>query len=294
MKRLLGAVGILALAATMPQALAQDTPKVEQPAQPAAVQPLELPPRAKAILEDKRPLSEMNDKELAMREQAGAKFAAMEQLPAEIRAKFTEISAGAKAELAARQQQKAEAPPKAVAEPAPAVQAEAPVVAEPPKVEKKPKLQAQVETPQVEPPKAETPVVEPPKAEPVKPMAAAPAAAPIPDEVNALLADNRPLDTMSVEELKSRFKVAVRFSRDPALPPDVRQKLKEIAQASRQAAMQAEAKPQVVPQPKSATAPVVVEPPAKVEATPVAPATPPVKAAEATPVAPPAAGAPPV
>lgn len=303
MKRLAATVGILALAATMPQGFAQNATQTEPAATAAPAQLVELPPKVKALLEDKRPLAELSPRDLQIREQVGNKFAAMEGLSPEVKAQLKEMASAAQAELAKRQNAEAPAAPVAKAEPAPKVAAaEAPVVVEPPKVAV-PKI---VEAPKVEMPKVEVPKVaqatEPPKVEPAKPAAIALAPSALPPEVQALLADSRPLESLTVDELKNRFRMANRFSKDPALPPEVRQQLKEIATASRQAAMQAETQQQPVPQPKAAVP--VAPPPAKVEATPVVPAqpkatevvpvTPPAKVVEAVPAAPPAPGAPPV
>ncbi len=330
MKRLAGAVGILALAATMPQGFAQNAPKPAVPAPQAQAQPFELPGELKAILEDKRPLADLSIPELQARQHMAQRFAGMDKLPDDIKGKLKAVADAAQGEIAKRQQA-AQAQPKPAAPAQPAAAAEAPKPATIPA--QPPKQVAQAEPPKVEPPKVEPPKVEPAKpvapaapvvAAPVAPVVAAPAqpaaAAPFPEEVKALLIDNRPLESMSADELKARFKVAAHFAQDPALPPDVRQKLKNIAMTSREAAMMADAKAQPVPQPNAAKPagqaaakiepvpvpapvnPATPAPPAKIaDATPpapvaksgdAAPATAPAKTADATPPAKPAAAAP--
>ena len=74
------------------------------------------------------------------------------------------------------------------------------------------------------------------QAQPAKspPAVAAPKAVEqaVPQEVLALLADTRPINELSLDELRKRVKTAKHFAQDQALPPDLRNQLKSLAEAS--------------------------------------------------------------
>ncbi len=100
-------------------------------------------------------------------------------------------------------------------------------------------------------------------------MLVAQAAAVVPDEVLALLADTRPSSELSDQELKSRANLAKQFSQDDSLSDDMRIQLDALAEAAKneinnreQAAKPAEPAPAPVveeKQPEPAPAPVVEE-----------------------------------
>ena len=100
-------------------------------------------------------------------------------------------------------------------------------------------------------------------------MQVAQAAAVVPDEVLALLADTRPSSELSDQELKSRAKLAKQFSQDDSLSDEMRIQLDALAEAAKneinnreQAAKPAEPAPAPVveeKQPEPAPAPVVEE-----------------------------------
>jgi outer membrane protein OmpA-like peptidoglycan-associated protein len=269
MKLNLGAASLLALTLFLGQARAEDSavkteqPVVEQPAAPAPaaeVAPPAIPDDVLALLSDTRAPSELSVDELKTLAKMAARFSQDENLPQDLRGQLAALSQGASDELNAREQAaKAAEPPAKVEEPAPQpVQEAAPA--------------AKVE----------------------EPAAAEVAPAPIPDEVNALLADNRAPADLSPEDLQARAKEARRFAKDEKLPSDVRDQLKQIAQAAREELalreQQAQPKPEEKQPAAQAAAPVVVEPapapapepaPAIIQAAPAAAAT-----EEAKPVAP--------
>jgi outer membrane protein OmpA-like peptidoglycan-associated protein len=296
MKFNLGAASLVALALFVGQGFAEDNavtteqPVVEQPAAPAAEQPAApavevapapavevapappaIPEGVLALLSDTRAPAELSIDELKSRAKKARKFSQDESLPEDLRGQLAALSQGASDELSAREQ--------------------AAKAAEPPPP----------------PPKLEEPAPQPvqeaaPVAKPEEPAAAvvapAPAPAPIPDEVNALLTDNRNPADLSAEDLQARAKEARRFSKDENLPSDVRDQLKQIAQASRDelAAREKQVQDQkpAEPQPQAQPAPVIAEPapapapepaPAIIQAAPAASAAEEAKPVE--PVAPP-------
>lgn len=120
------------------------------------------------------------------------------------------------------------------------------------------------------------------------PAAAVEEAAPqVPEEVLILLNDTRPLTELSVDELSARAKQARNFSKMKELPDDVRQRLKDIAQAARReiAAREEQGAQPAAPvaeQPAPAEQPVTPEQPATAEQP--APAEQPVEKAVEAPV----------
>ncbi len=81
-------------------------------------------------------------------------------------------------------------------------------------------------------PAAEPPAQEQATEQPAEQPAAE--TAPLPQEVQTLLADTRDLGNFSIDELKARQQAARKFSRDENLPKDVRLQLAEIGKQARQ------------------------------------------------------------
>ena len=79
----------------------------------------------------------------------------------------------------------------------------------------------------------EAPAQEQPAAEQPTDPAAEAAAPQVPEEVLALLNDQRPLSELTADELVARAKQARNFSKMKKLPGDVRDQLQAIAQAAR-------------------------------------------------------------
>jgi outer membrane protein OmpA-like peptidoglycan-associated protein len=259
MKLKLGAASLLALTLFVGQGFAQDStvpadqPAVVAPAQPAEAAPAAEPPAAPdaevappapaaevappappaipddvlALLSDTRSPSELSVDELKQRAKKARHFSKDESLPEDLRGQLAALSKGATEELNAREQaaKAAEPPPAPKAEePPPPVQEAAPAQ-EAPKVEEPPPPPVQEAAPAQDAPKQEAPKVE---------QQAAPAApAPIPDDVQALLADSRANADLSVEDLQARAKEARRFSKDENLPAEIRDQLKQLSQAAR-------------------------------------------------------------
>jgi outer membrane protein OmpA-like peptidoglycan-associated protein len=226
---------------------ATEQPAQEQPAaeQPAAEAPAALPEEIAALVNDRRTSQELSDDELKQRAKLARKFAKTAGLPDDVKSQLQALVDSDRAELEAR--------------------AQAAKPAEQPVEEKK-----------AEP--VEQPAEEK-KAEPVQEAAPqpeeAPKAAEIPQEVTDLLSDGRPLEELSVDDLKARAKFARQQSRNEALPEDVRAKLAEIGKDARQALVArekpAEEKkaeepaPQPEPQKAEEPAPKVEEPPQQAE-----------------------------
>jgi outer membrane protein OmpA-like peptidoglycan-associated protein len=323
MKFNLGAASLVALALFVGQGFAQDSgttadqPAVVEPAQPAdapppaaepQVAPVEAPPPVPAaevapppppaipddvlaLLSDTRAPTELSVDELKQRAKKARKFSKDESLPEDLRAQLASLSEGATQELSAREQAAK------AAEPPPAPKAEEPAV--------------KAEEPAPPPVQEAAPAQEAPKVE--EQAAPAPPAA-LPNEVQALLADSRAPADLSVEDLQARAKEARRFAKDENVPPDIRDQLKQLAQAARaelgarekqaQEQKPAEVQPEVppvvqaapVPETKVEPPPVVVEQAPTPAVEPAAPAiiqaAPPATAAQeaqpAAPVAPPA------
>jgi outer membrane protein OmpA-like peptidoglycan-associated protein len=214
-------------------------PVAEAPAAPAA-QP--IPEAVQALLSDNRALPDLSVDDLKARAKSARRFAKDDNLPEDVRGQLKAMADAARAELEARQQ---------AAQPAP--QPEKPA--------------AEATAAQPEQPAA--PVAEAPAAPAEAP--AAPAAQPLPEAVQALLSDNRPLTDLSVEELQARAKSARRFAKDDNLPQDVRDQLNAISKAAREEALTRDQQNQQAapaPEPKS-----IEPPPAVVQEAPAAPAS---------------------
>jgi outer membrane protein OmpA-like peptidoglycan-associated protein len=227
-------------------------PVAEAPAAPAA-QP--IPEAVQALLSDNRALPDLSVDDLKARAKSARRFSKDDNLPDDVRGQLKAMADAARAELEARQQaaQAAPQPEKPAAE-APALQPEQPAA----------------------------PVAEAPAA-----PAEAPAAQPLPEAVQALLSDNRPLTDLSVEELQARAKSARRFAKDDNLPQDVRDQLNDVSKAARAEALTRDQQNQQAapaPEPKS-----IEPPPAVAQEAPAAPAP---EAPVAVQDAPPPAAAP--
>jgi outer membrane protein OmpA-like peptidoglycan-associated protein len=255
MKFLTGAASLLALALFAVPALAQDSqPATDQPATEQIAPATQAVPEAVlALLSDTRALTDLSVDELKTRAKQARRFSKDENLTQDMRSQLKAIAEAARGELDARNQ---------AAQPAPEPAAP---VAETPAVQPEAKAAA---------PLAEAPVVEAPAAP--APVAEAPAAQPIPDAVQALLSDNRPLSDLSVDELKGRAKSARRFSKDDNLPQDVRDQLEAIAKAAREEVVARDQQNQQAAPAPAAQPPAVVQ-----EAQPAAPAVEPAPAAPA-------------
>jgi outer membrane protein OmpA-like peptidoglycan-associated protein len=105
-------------------------------------------------------------------------------------------------------------------------------------------------------------------------QAETPPPAALPEDVLQLLADTRPVDSLTPEELTARIATARRAAKDETLPPDLREKLKAISAEARGAlaARDTQAAPVVPAAPAEAAAPIVTKEPAATAA--VAPPTP--------------------
>jgi outer membrane protein OmpA-like peptidoglycan-associated protein len=95
-------------------------------------------------------------------------------------------------------------------------------------------------------------------------QAETPPPAALPDDVLQLLADTRPVDVLTPEELTARIATARRAAKDEALPPDLREKLKTISAEARGAlaARETPATPATPVAPAEAAAPIVTKEPA--------------------------------
>jgi outer membrane protein OmpA-like peptidoglycan-associated protein len=203
MKKNLWAASLVAMALVAGGAFAQEYPTPEEPAAEAAAP--QLPEEVLNLLNDKRPAQELSDDELKNRARQARRFAKAEGLPQDVRGQLQALADADRAELEARAK---------AAEQAPA--------AEPPAQEQA------TEQPAEQPAQAQEQGTEQPAGQP------AAEAAPLPQEVQALLADTRDLGNFSIDELKARQQAARKFSRDENLPKDVRQQLAEIGKQARQ------------------------------------------------------------
>ena len=197
MKLSLSAVSLLALALFAVPALAQDQPATgsEQPA---------ISAEAVALLDDKRPLSELSNAELTQRIRKVRGLIAAGGLDAETMSRLQALMKAARAERMARQQQ-------AQQQPATADQADQPA-------ENQQAETQQSETQQAETQQAET---QPAEAQP-------PVAAEIPEDVLAFINNNQPLAEMSRAELRARLMQARQFMQANKGKPEVRKPLRTI------------------------------------------------------------------
>lgn len=195
MTKNLWAASLVAMALVAGGALAQEYPTPEEPAAEAAAP--QLPEEVLNLINDRRPAQELSDDELKNRARQARRFAKADDLPQEVRDQLQALADADRAELEAR-----------------AKAAEQPPAAEPPAEEQPAQAQEQDAEQPAEQPAAE--------------------AAPLPQEVQTLLADTRDLGAFSIDELKARQQAARKFSRDENLPKDVRQQLAEIGKQARQ------------------------------------------------------------
>jgi outer membrane protein OmpA-like peptidoglycan-associated protein len=259
-----------------------------------------VPQEVLDILNDARPLADLNDGELRQRFRAARGLAKQQGLTDDVREQLQAAAAAARAEMDARVaaekpaepavEQKAEEPAPAPAVEEPAVEQKAEEPAPAPAVEEK------AEEPVVEPPveqKAEEPVVEPPveqKAEepaPVaKPAAPKPAAAdvqkldanPVSAESEAkarkLLADKTPAASLPDRALKLRLNAMRDLMATNTLSPKtekllrIRLKAERDVLRSRQAEKTEEAAPEVAPATPGKPKPAVAAKPVITEKTP--------------------------
>lgn len=198
MKRNIWATSLVAMTLVAGAAWAQENAAPEeQPAESAAAQ---VPEEVLNLINDKRPAQELADDELKQRARQARRFAKAKGLPQEVRDQLQAIAEADGAELEGRAR---------AAE-------QAPVTEEP--------AQSQATEQPAQEPATEAPAEAPSAAE-------APA---LPEEVQNLLADQRGLGELSVEELTARQQAARSFSKDRNLPKDVRQRLAEIGKLARQ------------------------------------------------------------
>ncbi len=192
MKLSLSAASLLALALFAVPALAQDQPATgsEQPAVSAEVV---------ALLDDRRPLSELSNAELTQRIRKVRSLIEAGGLDAETTSRLQALMKAARAERMARQQQ-------AQQQPVTADQADQPA-----------------ETQQAETQQAET---QPAEAQP-------PVATEIPEDVLAFINNNKPLAEMSRNELRARMMQARQFMQANKGKPEVRKPLRTIVQSVR-------------------------------------------------------------
>lgn len=192
MKLSLSAANLLALALFAVPALAQDQPATgsEQPAVSA---------EAVALLDDRRPLSELSNAELTQRIRKVRSLIAAGGLDAETASRLQALMKAARAERMARQQQ-------AQQQPGTADQAGQPAETQ------------QAETQQTETQQAET---QPAEAQP-------PVATELPEDVLAFINDNKPLAEMSRNELRARLMQARQFMQANKGKPEVRKPLRAI------------------------------------------------------------------
>jgi outer membrane protein OmpA-like peptidoglycan-associated protein len=153
-----------------------EQPVEQPPAEAAAPEPAEIPPDVAKLLNDQRPLGELTDDELASRFKLARQFSKAKKLPGETKAQLAEIVKSVRAEMLAREQAAQKVPEPLVqpetAEQPPVVE-QPPVAEQPPVVEQPPVAE---QPPVVEqPPVAEqAPVVEQPPVTESQPPAAVP------------------------------------------------------------------------------------------------------------------------
>lgn len=212
-----------AAASEQPPAPAQEQPA--QVAQPA--QPVPLPDDVLALLNDKRAATELSDDDLRQRFKSVHKAMKLDGVPDDARSTLRVLMDADRAEIANR---------KAAAE-----------------QQAKP-----AEAPKVQPPAAAETQPAAPAVEAPKKVETAPAPAELPADVLSLMADTRPVDALSQEELMTRMKAARRAAKNDALPAEVRDKLQAIATEARAALMAREAQ---APAKQPAPAPQAAVPP---------------------------------
>ncbi|MFN0193030.1 MAG: OmpA family protein [Aestuariivirga sp.] len=173
----------------------QPEQKAEEPQQQQPEQPAKaaVPAAVKRILADDRSPKDLSNEELIQRYRQARSLSAQEALPADVRKKLSEMARADRAEVVARQQA-----------------AEQPAA---------PQKQQQTKQPG-----------EKNQMQPAQP-AEAPAA--LPGDLRQLLADERAVKDMSVEELSARFRTARKYNENEKLPAGVRAKLSKIAKDSR-------------------------------------------------------------
>ena len=168
----------------------------EQPAEDAAPAAVEIPQEVTDLLNDQRPLGELNDTELSTRFKTAREFSKAKKLPGETRGQLAEIAKAARGEMLAREQSAQKVPdpvvqPEATEQP-PVV--EQPVLAEPPPVVEQP---AVVET--------QAPAAAPADAKQSQQLDGNAAVPEAEAKAKAFLDDPTPADTLSDEALRTRL-----------------------------------------------------------------------------------------
>ncbi len=212
MRMKFAAASLVTLAIFMGTANAEDA-QVSKPAEPAVeAAPAALPEAVLALVNDRRTPQELSDDELKLRAKMARRALKIEGVPDDIRAQIQALMDADRAELETRVATQQPAAPPAVQEAAPQPEPQPEKVAEP------------------------------------APAPAPETVAEIPPEVTDLLNDGRALDELDGEQLAARAKLARQYSRNEALPEDVRSKLSVIGKQAR-AAMVAREKTPVVAEP---------------------------------------------
>jgi outer membrane protein OmpA-like peptidoglycan-associated protein len=224
----------------------------------------QIPADVRKILADNRPSKELSNDELVQRYRQARSFSAQERLPADVRRKLAEMARADRAEVVARQQagqsagdqQQAEQP--AQDKKKPPQQAGVPDEVKTLLGDKRPldkfsneELSARFRTARKYNESDAIPVdvrarlsqiAKQSREEVLRRQQAGSPQPPAQDqqpgssaaELKALLADNRPLDKFSDEELRQRFRTARKYTGNDKIPADVRNQLQQIAKQSRE------------------------------------------------------------
>lgn len=216
---------------------------------------------AMQILSDQRAASELSPKELGRRVKLAERSAGAEGLPEDLRARLVAVAEAGRAEIANRESQQA--------------QPDAP----PPQPEAAP---AQPEAAPAQPPAAaqQQPEAAPAPSQPT-------AQAPMPRALSNLLADERPVESLSDEDLNRRLRRAQQFMSLPDIQPETVGELRKIAANAERELLrrQTSAAPPAPAQPQTGQAEQGQEP----AAPPKPPRQPKPPVAEVSPVVPPPA-----
>jgi outer membrane protein OmpA-like peptidoglycan-associated protein len=224
----------------------------------------QIPADVRKILADNRPSKELSNDELVQRYRQARSFSAQERLPADVRRRLAEMARADRAEVVARQQagqsagdqQQAEQP--AQDKKKPPQQAGVPDEVKTLLGDKRPldkfsneELSARFRTARKYNESDAIPVdvrarlsqiAKQSREEVLRRQQAGSPQPPAQDqqpgssaaELKALLADNRPLDKFSDEELRQRFRTARKYTGNDKIPADVRNQLQQIAKQSRE------------------------------------------------------------
>lgn len=261
------AASAMALSAFASVAMAGGDSYLRDLLKPPTTEQSSIPQEVMKLLADTRQPAELSDKELKQRVALARKFAGLNGVSEEVRGQLAAMAEAARAELMARQQQAQPAQP------------------QPPAVNPDSQRQAdQPAQPAPAPKAAERPAPAPDQqANPVQPNTSAP----LPRALVSLISDDRPVSSLSDDDLNKRVRRINQFSDLPDLDPQVAQRLREmLAEAeSEQAKRQQAATPPA--NPAAGQAPVIVKKPRPAAPQPDTAAAPP------PPPKPPVASAPP-